>query len=379
MGRPVRVVYVDHCARLSGGEIALVRLLEALGNDVEAHVLLGEDGPIVPQLEATGATVEVFPMPSELRETRKEAVTPGAGAVRALSDLAGHARDVSRRLSQLRPEVVHTNSLKAAFYGGVAGRAARLPVLWHVRDRIASDYLPRPAVGLVRALSLAVPTAVVVNSEATARTLPRRSRVMYDVVPPVETPAPPREPGAPLRIGMVGRLASWKGQDVFLDAFATAFRGQPVQARLIGSAMFGEDAYEARLHEQVRVLGIEDQVDFRGFCDDVVAEMQALDVLVHASVIAEPFGQVVVEGMAARLPVVAAAAGGPAEVVHDGVDGVLVAPGDARTLAATLERLAADPALRARLADAGLETSRHYLPMRVRDEMLDVYESLRRS
>jgi glycosyltransferase involved in cell wall biosynthesis len=375
--RPLRVAYLDHCAQLSGGEIALVRMVEALHGDVEAHVLLGEDGPIIAQLEAAGARVDVLAMATELRDTRKDTVTPGAIGPRAAGDLGRYVRSVTRRLREIRPDVVHTNSLKAAIYGGAAARAARLPVLWHIRDRIAPDYLPVPAVWLMRSLSLVVPSAVVANSMATARTLPRRSTVVYDVVPNTTRPsARGRSSDRPLVVGMLGRLAPWKGQHVFLEAFAAAHRGAAVEARLIGSAMFGEDQYEHQLHSLVDRLGIREQVDFRGFRDDVWAELAQLDVLVHASITPEPFGQVVIEGMAAGLPVVAAAAGGPAEVVRHENDGLLVPPGDVAGLAAAFERLAADPMLRASLAAAGLRTSGRYRPDAVARDMLSVYARL---
>jgi glycosyltransferase involved in cell wall biosynthesis len=376
-GRPLRVVYLDHCARLSGGEIALARMLAALRHDVQAHVILGEDGPIVEQLEAAGARVEVLAMSADLRDTRKDDVTAGGLSAGAVRDLGRYAVRLTSRLRALRPDLVHTNSLKASLYGGVCGRAARVPVLWHVRDRIATDYLPRPAVTMVRGLSRVLPSVVVVNSRSTGQTLPRSSTVVYDVVAD-DAPAAARRPRADgtLVVGMLGRLAEWKGQHVFLDAFAEAARGRRMTARLIGSAMFGEDEYEARLRAQVARLGIEDQVEFRGFRPDVAAELAELDVVVHASISPEPFGQVVIEAMAARRPVIAADAGGPSEVVHDGVDGLLVRPADVAGYAAAIARLADDGELRARLAEAGQRTSAGYRPAAVAEQMLAVYSRM---
>ena len=117
-------------------------------------------------------------------------------------------------------------------------------------------------------------------------------------------------PDRPFTVGMVGWLSPWKGQDVFLRAFALAFPNGAARARAIGSAMFGEDAYATSLTELCDELGLTGRVDFRGFQADIPAELAELDVLVHATVIPEPFGQVVVEGMAAGLPVIASHAGG---------------------------------------------------------------------
>ena len=107
-------------------------------------------------------------------------------------------------------------------------------------------------------------------------------------------------------------------------------------------------------------LGIADRVTFTGFVDDVAGQLARADIAVHASVIPEPHGQVVVEAMAAGVPVIAAAAGGPAEIITDGVDGVLVAPGDVGALARALERLAADAALRSELSVGGRRRAEDY-------------------
>lgn len=98
------------------------------------------------------------------------------------------------------------------------------------------------------------------------------------------------------------------------------------RAAISGSAMFGEEAYESELHALVTELGLDNAVTFTGFVDDVPVELARMDVLVHGSRVAEPFGQVIVEGMAAGLPVIATDAGGPREIITDGVDGLLVAP-----------------------------------------------------
>lgn len=387
--RPFRVVFIDHVARMSGGEIALLRLVPALHGVVEAHVILGEDGPLVDKLRDAGATVEVLPLAVGLRDTRRDEVQSASLDPRSVILLLRYVWRLRRRLRQLRPDLVHTNSLKAALYGGLAGRLAHVPVLWHVRDRIADDYLPRPVVWLVRGASRFLPTAVVANSSSTLATVPqaRRGSVLYNPVVPDVIPenlwvragsGPLHTSSGPLRVAVVGRLAEWKGQHVFLDAFAEAFADGGAEARLIGSAMFGEEHYEGALRVQAQRLGISRSVVFCGFQPDVSAELEKLDVLVHCSTSPEPFGQVVVEGMAAGLAVVAAAAGGPLEIIDDGRDGLLTPPGDARALAEALRRLARDPALRARLGNAARESSQRFNPQAARDRLVAVYDDVTR-
>src|SRR5439155_21019634 len=91
-----------------------------------------------------------------------------------------------------------------------------------------------------------------------------------------------------LRIGIVGRIARWKGQHVFLEAFAAAFPHDGARAVVVGAPLFGEEDYERELRTLVTHLGLDDRVEFRGFQEDVADALSELDVLVHASVIPEP-------------------------------------------------------------------------------------------
>jgi phosphatidylinositol alpha 1,6-mannosyltransferase len=146
-------------------------------------------------------------------------------------------------------------------------------------------------------------------------------------------------PGGELLAGYVGRLAPEK--HVELLARITALAG----VRLI---IVGAGPVEAALRQQLPgavFLG-----ERRG--DELAAIYASLDVFVHSGPY-ETFGQTLQEAAASGLPVVAPAAGGPLDLVDDGVTGFLVPPGDAAAFAAAVARLAADPAARAAFGAAG--------------------------
>ncbi len=282
---------------------------------------------------------------------------------------------LARRLRRLAPDLVHTNSLKAGVYGSVAARLAGVPVVWHVRDRVAEDYIPAPAVRLVRALVRRLTVAVIANSEATLATLDGDAPAARWVIPATVEPSPlARSPQAHTTFGMLGRIAPWKGQDLFLRAFAEAFPGGDESAVLIGSPMFGEQDFEHSLHELVDSLGLGERVRFRGFQEDVWPELAQLDVLVHASTIPEPFGTVVLEGMAAGLTVLAPDEGGPATVIEDDRTGRLFRMGDQQRLAAAMRELAEDPGARERLSGAAREAISAYHPDVIARRLEEVYE-----
>jgi glycosyltransferase involved in cell wall biosynthesis len=106
--------------------------------------------------------------------------------------------------------------------------------------------------------------------------------------------------------------------------------------------------------------GLQDNVIFTGTREDVPDVMNAMDVVAHTSVRGEPFGRVIIEGMSVGRPVVATAAGGVPEFVHDGEDGMLVPPGDAVELASVLRRIFDDDDLRARLSAGALESVKRF-------------------
>jgi glycosyltransferase involved in cell wall biosynthesis len=374
----VRVVYLGHTARLSGGEIALVRLLEA-AKEIDATIILAEDGDLVDRLRGTGARVEVCPMDEVARGLKRAELRPHVGLTRVGFAVFRYVELIRRRLSELRPDLVHTNSLKAGVYGTLAARLARLPVVWHLHDRLAPDYLPPSVVPVMRALAATVPNALVAPSRLTLDIVGRvRPGVRALAIPNgVPFPERPLEVRQEVRVvGILGRLVHWKGQHVFLDAFAKAFPCGTVRARVIGSPVFGEMDYERYLRQRAVRLGIADRVEFAGFREDVQAEFEKLDLLVHASVTDDPLPTVVLEGMATGLPVIATSSGGHAEYMRDGREGLLHRAGDAGDLTRALARAADDWDLRKGIAARGRQRAAEFSPETVAGRMVELYREL---
>lgn len=347
MSRP-RVLVVDHTARPGGAELALVRLVEATARDADVRVLLFEDGPLVGMLRERGVRVEVLAVDPEVGTVDRHAAgRASVGALVRVARIVPFEVRLWRRLRRLRPDVVHTTSLKADLLTtGPALAVGRRPV-WYVHDRVASDYLPGPLVSLVRGASR-LASAVIVNSRATAATLPPGSVIAYPGFSPDQgiepgVPVPVRR-GAPV-VTIVGRISPTKGQREFVRAAAlVAARHPDARFRVVGSATFGEDDYAARVRDEARALGIEDRVDWVGQVPDTRAELDLATCCVHASGVPEPFGQVVVEAMVRGVPVVATAAGGVPEILDvDEPLGRLVPTGDVAALADAITEVLDDP------------------------------------
>lgn len=390
--RPLRVLVLDHTGALGGAELALVRMCEALGPGVDVRVLLFADGPLRVRLTSLGVRVEVLALDPDLNEMDRATVgRPTLAHARSVVRLLAFEVRLARKVRDLRPDVVHTTSLKADLLGIVPARAARRPLVWHVHDRISDDYLARHLVTAVRMLSR-LADAVVVNSRATAATLPGPVTIVYPgfTQNQVRSAAVHRAPRPPV-IGLIGRYAPTKGQLELVRAAATVLERHPeVRFRFVGAPFFGAEGYVERVRAEARRLGVDEALTWTGFAEDPRAEIDGLTVLVHASPVPEPFGQVVVEAMVRGVPVVATAAGGVPEIldpdspatkalpapgaVHESDLGLLVGPGDVAGLAAAVLAVLDDPlAARRRALRAHLSATERFSVASTARALTDVW------
>jgi len=202
---------------------------------------------------------------------------------------------------------------------------------------------------------------VVAISSYTADELRELVQVPIEVIPyttSLPTPAPRgghRTARTPLTVLFVGRLVERKGVSHLVDAASRLLPS--VDVRLV---IVGDGPERARIEARIREKGLDGRVAVRGRVSE--AELQAAyaaaDAFVLPAVIdrrgdTEGLGVVLLEAMNFGVPVVASEIGGITDIVEPGVSGLLVQPGDAAALAGALKRLASEPALAARLGDAG--------------------------
>lgn len=365
----MKVLFVNPGRDLGGAERSLLLLLDALReHEVEPMVAAFGDGPFSAALLERRVPVSYVNLPESVRsasrynhpEGRFESVALAARSLPAVVELARIAR-------RHKSDLIHTNGMKAHLLGGLAGRLAWRPVVWHVRD-----FPPEGMDGRgLKAAARTLPKLVFTNSEAVATAVRQRAAPKAPVVTlynPVDLDRfNPRRSGAAVRselrvpdgtplIGMVAHLTPWKGHADFLRiAHAVALQVPGVRFLVSGGEIYetqGHAGYLASLQLLAGELGVADRVRFLGNRDDVPEIMAALDVLVHCPTAPEPFGRAVAEAMAAGKPVVAARDGGIPELVEHEKTGLLVPSGDVPAYATALRRLLEDQPLRMRLGSA---------------------------
>ncbi|MCE3199011.1 glycosyltransferase family 4 protein [Paenibacillus sonchi] len=375
----LKVAYIDHTAKWSGGEVALFNILTNISNQIEPLVILAEEGALAERLREKGIDVRVIPLDESIRNRGRNTVNLGAPA--AALGLLAYGRKLAPILKQEKVDCVHTNSLKSAFYGAVAAKKAGVPLIWHIRDHIGAPYLKPVVAKAIRLLSRLLPNGVIANSHSTlnALELPRTKKtlVVYSAfAKAIGEGIGKREQQKDFNVLLVGRLAQWKGQHIVLEA-AKAFKNDSrVKFWLAGDALFGEEAYKNELIQKIQQDELTN-VSLLGHVDDIQGLMSKADLLIHTSITPEPFGQVIVEGMAAGLPVIASNEGGPVEIVVPGVTGLLIQPGDPVVLADSITWMLNHPEERKRMADSGMKrVKEHFVIENTVKDIVDYYKGL---
>jgi glycosyltransferase involved in cell wall biosynthesis len=360
----VKILIVNHTGAVSGAERSMLDLISGLRDQDHVRVACPRSGPLAAAARALGVGVDIIPgTDGSLKLHPRE--TP-----RALGRLAAAAALTARHARSMDADIIHANSIRSGLLTVPAARATTIPAVVHVRDR-----LPRSAVadGSLRLIASGART-VIANSRYTAdgvREVTARGR-MTIVYNPVDRTRFDRSAvdraAARRRIGVkpgvfvlavVGQITPWKGQLDALELVAQLRReGRDVELLLVGEPKFvsaatryDNRAYDAELTRFIAAHDLADAVHLLGEREDMPAIMSAIDALLVPSW-AEPFGRVVVEAMALGRPVVATSVGGPAEIIRDGVDGILLAPRSPRRWAQAVGALIDSAELRAGLGRA---------------------------
>ena len=394
----MRIVYLNPCGKMGGAETSLREVLagvRAAEPQWELCLVLGEDGPMAEVARALNVEVFTAPFPAALarigdaESSRLKAIgslVPATGAT------AIYYGKLAKLLRQLQPDLIHTNGFKMHLLGAWT-RPPKTPVIWHIHDYIST----RPLMHRLLRRYKKDCAAAIVNSRSVAgdvrsvlpdlKITPIYNAVDLDVYGPGGRRAdlealsglPPAAPDT-VRVGLVATFARWKGHKTFLQALALLPREAKVRGYIIGGPIYqtnGSQWSMAELEREAAELGLGNRVGFTKFQPDTAPLMRSLDIVVHASTKPEPFGMVIIEGMACGKAVIASQAGGASEIIVDGENALAHEPGDAPGLMRQILRLAGDSALRKRLGQAGRKAAEsHYNRERLAKEVLATYRSL---
>ncbi|MBI4403379.1 MAG: glycosyltransferase family 4 protein [Deltaproteobacteria bacterium] len=401
----MKILYINPEANFGGAERSLVDAIVSVGRlapDVRMHVILLSEGPLNPYLRSLGLEVSVLRLPrtvaglgdSAIKGTTRvfpfllKNISAGVGAIRFGRLLRGAIRKIA-------PSVIHSNGIKSHILLSLAGLPDR-PVVWHLRDFVASRKLAR---GLLQRYSnravrgIAVSKAVAEDVQSFIKDLP--TEVIYngidsDYFSPGAAQFEwldqlagfePKLDGEIVRVGLVASFGKWKGQAVFLHAASKVLQelsAKRVRFYVVGGAIYQTSGSQFSLEELkalTRKLGIAPSVGFVDFTPEICPVYRSLDIVVHASTEAEPFGRAIVEAMSCGIPVIATRTGGASEIMDMSSGCLGVAPNDIGQLSGAILRLVSDEKLRASMSDKGRScVLENFSRARLGSRLLEVYK-----
>ncbi|MBW4615433.1 MAG: glycosyltransferase [Desmonostoc vinosum HA7617-LM4] len=327
------IVVMPLAEQKGGGEMMLWDLMQQGRNaGVEWLVIFLEDGPMVAQIQSLSIDTRIVKI-GRLRQFHRLIV--------AVFRIAAIARREKANVIVNWMWITHIS-------GGLAAMLAGIPAVWYQLE------VPTDKAWLVRLATLLPARAIITLSQdgkqAQAQIWPHRPTalvypgVALDRFEPSSLPSAEqarRKLGLPLHgplIGIVGRLQRWKGMHVLVQAMPKVLQKYPdAHCVIVGGKHDLEPDYEDLLKAEIAALGLNQRVIMAGLQRNIPEWIQAMDVFVHASD-QEPFGIVIIEAMALGKPVIAGNAGGPTEIITNGVNGMLTPYGDAAQLAIAIIR-----------------------------------------
>ena len=390
-----RILVVENGAGFGGALTSLGSLLEAVSaEEYEFHLLTS-----YPQkyIRVGGAVKSV----DVLKRRRlyggkakfEAAIRPffgkRAGNAAFFADYLTTGREFSSKIAQYitehRIDLVHANNSILINDAVIRGaNKAGIPVVVHLR---APEYLGRVSSWMAAKADHFMPVSRFVAESIAAIGVPKAKITVVPEGLDVKAFAASADGtrfkkalGLPMNrpiIGMVGCLVVWKGHRVFIDACARVFTQTDAVAVIVGDTPDGDPAFRRELEAMAKELGIEKRVWFAGHRSDVADAMAACDVIVHASTAPEPFGRVILEGMALGKVIIATDAGGPCEIIKNGSDGLLVESSSPKVLAERIISVLEDVNFKNILADGGQAKVEKKYSIGIHcDLILSVYEQL---
>ena len=354
---PARILYVNSASFMSGAEYALLDLMTNLNRDLYQPLLL---------IPSQGLFSEFSQKARIPLEFLKSIPPPGGQAHDTYRTLFYNAIVISLLVRRLRIDLIHANSPRTSYHSGLGARLAGIPHITHVRDYSNSPFYSSHKAAFLNVIT----DRFIVISKATKFAITRNRRIqdqkirlIYDGLPSAplfdisQKQQLRKEFGMDDRfplLAVIGYISYLKGQEIVIQSMSSILTKYPdTRLLLVGEPTDADgNLYLGKLKELIQSLGLEEHVIFTGFRKDVLHIMASIDCLIHAPILPEALGRVLLEASALEIPIVASNIGGIEEIVIDGETGILVKPGHSNEIAEAVCRLLTDRDLCIRLGQA---------------------------
>ncbi len=369
---PRRILFVDSCIGMAGGQFSLLEILRTL-DPSRFTALVASPGGSGLRERCDRLGVPWFEIPFRSAHLSCGAGTAATAPLKDAWRATAGVRVLAELIRQERIDLVHANNFKAALVASFAALFAKRPLVFH--DRILLRHWPLG--GLVTRLSSRV---IAISESVRAKHRGAALKKVVVIPPGVDmgwfVPGTGEQPSQ--RVCFIGRLTREKGIESLIEAAALVAERVPTARFVIAGAPFtiDDEIYLEGIKLMTAEIGLTDRVEFPGYVDDVKSLLVGCDMLAVPSR-REGLGRVVLEAMAMGKPVVAFATGGLTEIITDGENGLLAAPGDSNALAQAMIRLLGDRDLAGRLGGNGRKTvASEYSSDLVAEKTMALYDEI---
>ena len=304
-------------------------------------------------------------------------------SMRSRWDIAPAIR-IAKLVREQKFSLIHTHTPRTALLGRVAATLAGVPMVHHLHSPTANDSTRRVRNAInawIERRSMARAARIVAVSH-TLLDYAQRQGFDGQVVQTVHNGVPARAlrhrstPQDAWTIGTVALFRPRKGLEVLIEALAR-LRDERRPVRLLAVGPFETPEYQTQILERVERLKLESLVEWTGFTKDVASQLDRMDAFVLPSLFGEGLPMVLLEAMAAGVPVIGTRVEGVPEAIRDGVDGLIAAPGDPDDLARALRELVSGRADWQQLRVSANDRQRqHFSDVSMAEQIAEIYREV---
>jgi glycosyltransferase involved in cell wall biosynthesis len=341
----MNILFLDQFNQPGGAQQCLLDLLPAVvERGWNPIAMLPGDGPLGATIRGLG--IPVFPVRCSAYSLGRKSI---ADLARFTWDVPAASAQIAKACRQHAIDLLYVNGPRLALAAALASRR-KFDVVFHCHSYLSRNYAAPLTGGPLRAAG----ASVVASSQYVALPLRRwladdSVQIVYNGVAEARTSRPPGKREGNPRVGVIGRIAAEKGQDLFLRAARMLQRDLPYCEYIVcGAPLFSGSGYA----RDVLFLANGMRVEFTGWIEDVEPVLASLDLLVVPSTPIDATPRIVLQAFAAGVPVLAFASGGFRELIDDGRTGFLLDTRTAEALAAGIRELLKDPERLERVAAA---------------------------
>lgn len=356
-----RIIFINLSSNISGVEKVLLNLIDYLvKKSIEPIVVCQNEGQFTKELRNKGISIKIISIPMIVRTYNPIKL------IEYLIRYIYFTKALLHILKRLDIDIIHCNFVVTALYSLITAKLTKTPIILHMHQILKNRLLNKIIIRIVATYvdKIICVSYAVKNNLVQFGVSNNKCVVIYNSIYNEASGKKIKPYGFRKEIGaddnskiitMVGQIAEWKGQEVFIEAVSKLTgKYNKLKCIIVGDIVHPlEQGYKERIYKKTSSLNLSGVIMFTGFRDDIGDIMNDSDVIVHASIKPDPLPTVIIEAMSAGKPVVATNVGGVPELVVDKESGFIVPPKDADAMAEAISKLLDSHILREKMGIEG--------------------------